>query len=468
MNEHDSERIAGLLEMDGLEQTESFDDADVIVLNTCCIRENADNKLYGQLGNLKKLKEERPELQIAVGGCLAQKDRDRIQERAPHVDVVFGTHNVGRATDLLSQARVSGPITEIIEESESFPSALPVKRDAHHAAWVTIQIGCDNSCAFCIVPSVRGKEISRPYNELIGEVEQLAMAGVTEVTLLGQNVNSYGRDLTLKLRGTEVSAESSELVGEAWVRGPHTARPLFSDLLRSVAEVSGIRRVRYTSPHPKDLRPETIDAMAQIPEVCEHLHLPLQSGSDDVLSAMHRGYTADKYIEKVDAARQQIPDLALSTDIIVGFPGETDVDFERTLEVAAEVRFDNAYTFVYSPRSGTEAAELVQRFVPAKISAERMERLRRVIERTSLKGNESRIGHDEEVIVEGQSKRDSEMLTGRTRHNRLVHFPAQEKIRPGSYAQVRVTEARTFNLVGELLEVTAAAKHRTRIPVVSS
>ena len=468
MNEHDSERIAGLLEMDGLEQTESFDDADVIVLNTCCIRENADNKLYGQLGNLKKLKEERPDLQIAVGGCLAQKDRDRIQERAPHVDVVFGTHNVGRATDLLGHARVSGPITEIIEESESFPSALPVKRDAHHAAWVTIQIGCDNSCAFCIVPSVRGKEISRPYNELISEVEQLAMAGVTEVTLLGQNVNSYGRDLTLKLRGTEVSAESSELVGEAWVRGPHTARPLFSDLLCSVAEVRGIRRVRYTSPHPKDLRPETIDAMAQIPEVCEHLHLPLQSGSDDVLSAMHRGYTADKYIEKVDAAREQIPDLALSTDIIVGFPGETDVDFERTLEVAAEVRFDNAYTFVYSPRPGTEAAELVQRFVPAKISAERMERLRRVIERTSLKGNESRIGHDEEVIVEGQSKRDSEMLTGRTRHNRLVHFPAQEKIRPGSYAQVRVTEARTFNLVGELLEVTAAAKHRTRIPVVSS
>jgi tRNA-2-methylthio-N6-dimethylallyladenosine synthase len=468
MNEHDSERIAGLLEMDGLEQTESFDDADVIVLNTCCIRENADNKLYGQLGNLKKLKEERPDLQIAVGGCLAQKDRDGIRERAPHVDVVFGTHNVGRATDLLGHARVSGPITEIIEESESFPSALPVKRDAHHAAWVTIQIGCDNSCAFCIVPSVRGKEISRPYNELISEVEQLAMAGVTEVTLLGQNVNSYGRDLTLKLRGTEVSAESSELVGEAWVRGPHTARPLFSDLLSSVAEVTGIRRVRYTSPHPKDLRPETIDAMAQVPEVCEHLHLPLQSGSDNVLSAMHRGYTADRYIEKVDAARRQIPDLALSTDIIVGFPGETDVDFERTLEVAAEVRFDNAYTFVYSPRPGTEAAELVQRFVPAKVSAERMERLRRVIERTSLKGNESRIGHDEEVIVEGQSKRDSEMLTGRTRHNRLVHFPAQEKIRPGSYAQVRVTEARTFNLVGELLEVTAAAKHRTRIPVVSS
>mgnify|MGYP001593491444 FL=1 len=468
MNEHDSERIAGLLEMEGLEETESFDDADVIVLNTCCIRENADNKLYGQLGNLKKLKEERPDLQIAVAGCLAQKDRDHIQERAPHVDVVFGTHNVGRATDLLDQARISGPITEIVEESESFPSALPVKRDANHAAWVTIQIGCDNSCAFCIVPSVRGREISRPYRELVNEVEQLAMAGITEITLLGQNVNSYGRDLTLKLRGTEVSAESSQLVGEAWIRGPHTARPLFSDLLRSVAEVSGIRRVRYTSPHPKDLRPETIDVMAQVPEVCEHLHLPLQSGSDEVLSAMHRGYTADRYIEKVAAARQQIPDLALSTDIIVGFPGETDFDFERTLEVAAEVKFDSAYTFVYSPRPGTEAAKLAEQFVPAEISAERMERLRQVIERTSLKGNESRIDQEEEVIVEGPSKRDSDMLTGRTRHNRLVHFPARETIRPGSYAQVRVTEARTFNLVGELLEVTAFAKHRTRIPVESS
>ena len=468
MNEHDSERIAGLLETDGLEEAESFDDADVIVLNTCCIRENADNKLYGQLGNLKKLKEERPDLQIAVGGCLAQKDRDVIQERAPHVDVVFGTHNVGRATDLLDQARVSGPITEIIEESESFPSALPVKRDANHAAWVTIQIGCDNSCAFCIVPSVRGKEISRPYSELVSEVEQLALTGVTEITLLGQNVNSYGRDLTLKLRGTELTAEASQLVGENWVQGPHTARPLFSDLLCSVAAVSGIRRVRYTSPHPKDFRPETIAAMARVPEVCEHLHLPLQSGSDKILSAMHRGYTADRYIQKVVAARDEIPDLALSTDIIVGFPGETDLDFERTLEVAAEVRFDNAYTFVYSPRPGTEAADSLEQAVPAKTSADRMERLRKVIERTSLKGNESRVGREEEVIVEGHSKRDNGMLSGRTRHNRLVHFPADRVIRPGSYAQVRVTEARTFNLIGELVEVTAKAKHRTRIPVVSS
>ncbi len=468
MNEHDSERIAGLLETDGLEEAESFDDADVIVLNTCCIRENADNKLYGQLGNLKKLKEERPDLQIAVGGCLAQKDRETIRERAPHVDVVFGTHNVGRATELLTEARTNGPVTEILEESEAFPSALPVKRDANHAAWVTIQIGCDNSCAFCIVPAVRGKEISRPYGELVEEVRALASTGITEITLFGQNVNSYGRDLTLKLRGSELPDDSELLVGRSWTEGRHTARPLFSDLLRSVSEIEGIRRVRYTSPHPKDLRVETIDAMAEVPEVCEHLHLPLQSGSDDVLTSMHRGYTASKYLTKIEEARRRIVDLAVTTDIIVGFPGETDDDFEKTLEVAAEVQFDNAFTFIYSPRPGTEAADLVDRYVSQDVAAERMERLRQVIERSSLQSNQTRVGHNEEVIVEGRSKRDSSMLTGRTRHNRLLHFPSQDTIRPGSYAQVLVTGARTFNLIGELLEITAPAKHKTRIPVASS
>ena len=468
MNEHDTERIAGLLEMDGLQQTELFEEADVIVLNTCCIRENADNKLYGQLGNLKKLKEQRPDLQIAVGGCLAQKDREIIRDKAPHVDVVFGTHNVGRATGLLAEARDNGPITEIIEESEAFPSALPVKRNLSHAAWVTIQIGCDNSCAFCIVPAVRGREISRPYKELVGEVEGLAAAGITEITLLGQNVNSYGRDLTLKLRGDELPPNAEDLAGKAWVVGSRRSRPLFSDLLRSVAAVDGIRRVRYTSPHPKDLRPETISAMSEIAELCEHLHLPLQSGSDEVLAAMHRGYTADRYLEKVKRARDQIDDLALSTDIIVGFPGEREVDFEQTLEVAAEARFDNAYTFVYSPRPGTEAAELVDEYVPASVASARMDRLRKVIERSSRLGNESRVGRREEIIVEGSSKRDPNMLTGRTRHNRLVHFPANQPIRSGSYAQVKVTAARTFNLLGELVEITSAPKHRTRIPVVAS
>ena len=469
MNEHDSERISGLLEADGMTRVDNDADADVIVLNTCCIRENADNKLYGQLGHLKRLKEERPDLQIAVAGCLAQKDRDLIQEKAPHVDVVFGTHNVGRATDLLHEARVSGPVTEILEESEAFPSALPVKRDANHAAWVTIQIGCDNNCAFCIVPSVRGKEISRPFGELVAEVQQLAGDGITEITLLGQNVNSYGRDLTLGLRGDGVEPDAArQLAGDRWFDGKHSARPLFADLLHAVSAVDGIRRVRYTSPHPKDFRPDTIEAMAQVPEVCEHLHLPLQSGSDTILAAMHRGYTADRYLDKVRDARAAIDDLALSTDIIVGFPGETDRDFEATLEVAAEARYDNAYTFIYSPRPGTEAAELVDRYVEPAVASERMARLRTVIERSSLRGNEARIGRREEVIVEGPSKRNPDMLTGRTRHNRLLHFAAAEPIRSGSYALVDVTSAGPFSMMGDLVEVTAAATHKTRIPVVAS
>jgi tRNA-2-methylthio-N6-dimethylallyladenosine synthase len=472
MNEHDSERIAGLLETDGMEETDSFEDADVIVLNTCCIRENADNKLYGQLGNLKRLKAENPDLQIAVAGCLAQKDRDLIREKAPHVDVVFGTHNVARASELLGESRVSGPITEILEESEEFPSALPVKRDASHAAWVTIQIGCDNSCAFCIVPAVRGREISRAYGQLVGEVAQLASEGITEVTLLGQNVNSYGRDLTLDmkaaLREGDLPIDAREIAGDGWVDSDRRARPLFAELLRSVGAVEGIRRVRYTSPHPKDLRPETIAAMAETAEVCPHLHLPLQSGSDSILSAMHRGYTAERYLEKLAGARAAIDELAVSTDIIIGFPGETEVDFLATLEVAAEAQYDNAFTFVYSPRPGTEAAAFDDRFVPKAVSAERMERLRAVVARSSLMGNESRVGRVEEVIVEGPSKRKPELQTGRTVHNRLVHFAPSGPIKPGSYANVRVTDAATYSMSGELLEVTAIATHRTRIPVVAS
>src|SRR5207245_1500589 len=322
MNEHDSERLAGLLEAEGMEATTDIDEADVVLLNTCCIRENADNRLYGNLGQLKALKQRRPDLQIAVGGCLAQKDRGLIQERAPHVDVVFGTHNVGHAADLLRSAALEGPIMEILEESDTFPSALPVRRDLPHAAWVTIQIGCDNSCAFCIVPAVRGREISRPFDEIVAEVEALAEQGTVEVTLLGQNVNSYGRDLTRR-------------------------RPLFAELLRALGDVDGIRRVRFTSPHPKDLRPETIAAMGAVPPLCEHLHLPLQAGSNRTLAAMHRGYTAERYLERLGAARAAVPDLAVTTDLIVGFPGETDDDFERTLEVVAAAEYDSAYTFIF-------------------------------------------------------------------------------------------------------------------------
>ncbi|MEY2450833.1 MAG: tRNA-2-methylthio-N6-dimethylallyladenosine synthase [Acidimicrobiaceae bacterium] len=445
MNEHDSERIAGLLEADGLEPATSADDADVIVLNTCCIRENADNKLYGKLGHLKSVKQDRPDLQIVVSGCLAQKDRDIVRERAPHVDVVLGTHNVHRAAVLLERSREHGPLTEIFDatdpaDADAFPSALPVHRDVPYAAWVTIQIGCDNRCAFCIVPSVRGKEISRPPEQIVAEVERLAGDGVVEVTLLGQNVNSYGRDLTKR-------------------------RPLFADLLRALGDVDGIRRVRFTSPHPKDLRPETIEAMASVGSLCEHLHLPLQSGSDRTLARMHRGYTAERYLQRLAAARAAVDDLAVTTDLIVGFPGETDHDFERTLEVVAEAEYDSAYTFIFSPRTGTEAATRVDDFVPAGVIAERFERLRVVVERSALAKHEARIGRVEEVLVEGPSKKNASITTGRTRQNKLVHFAAIRPLRAGTFVDVRVNGAAPHHLRGEMVDITALPRHKTRIPV---
>jgi len=458
MNEHDTERIASLLQQDGMSEAASIDDADVIVLNTCCIRENADNKLYGQLGNLKQRKLDNPGLQIAVAGCLAQKDRDEIQARAGHVDVVFGTHNVHRAAELLKIARTDGPVTEILEaaardDALAFPSALPVRRESDHSAWVTIQIGCDNNCAFCIVPAVRGPEVSRPFNQLVREVRELARDGISEVTLLGQNVNSYGRDLAINAR-----------------RAGHDVklRPMFADLLRSVGDIDGIQRIRYTSPHPKDMQLDVAEAMAETAAVCEHLHMPLQSGSDRVLSLMHRGYNAERYLRVIEQARATIPDLAVTTDIIVGFPGETEADFERTLEVAAEVQYDGAYTFVFSPRPGTEAADMHADFCDPEEVKDRYDRLRIVTERSSRQKHAARIGRTEEVVVEGVSKRNDAVLTGRTRQNKLVHFPVDKPVKPGSYAKVTVTEASLQYLMGELVEVTSAPKRRTRIPVVSA
>ncbi len=457
MNEHDSERIAGLLEAEGCTPARSVEDADVIVLNTCCIRENADNKLYAKLGNLKAVKAANPEVQIAVAGCLAQKDRDLIRERASHVDVVFGTHNVHRAVELLDEARTGNPIVEILEatareDADAFPSALPARREADYAAWVTIQIGCDNSCAFCIVPAVRGPEISRSLASLISEIEMFAEVGVTEVTLLGQNVNSYGRDLTLADRKAG---------------GDERIRPLFGELLEAVGAIEGIERIRYTSPHPKDLRPDTIAAMANVASVCEHLHLPLQSGSDRILSAMHRGYKAERYLEKLNDARLAVADLAVTTDLIVGFPGETDDDFERTLEVAAQAEYDGAYTFIYSPRPGTEASELTDIFVPHQVAVERYERLREVLSRSSRMKHAERVGRIEEVIVEGRSKRDDQQFTGRTRQNKVVHFPVSEPLRTGTYALVEIISAAGYYLHGELREVTAQPRHKVRIPVVA-
>ncbi len=462
MNEHDSERIAGLLEADGLRPAADDEQPDVMVLNTCCIRENADNKLYGNLGHLKSAKDANPGMEIVVAGCLAQKDRDLIRQRAPHVDVVVGTHNVGRTVELLHTARAEGPLTEIIEATEDdlaeFPSALPTRRELPYAAWVTIQIGCDNSCAFCIVPSVRGPELSRPFDDIVDEVARLAADGVTEVTLLGQNVNSYGRDLTLAARKQGQRSADGTAV---------RVRPLFADLLAATAGVDGIRRVRYTSPHPKDLRPETIAAMADHHEVCNHLHLPLQSGSDTVLAAMHRGYTAERYLERLRDARAGIDDLAVTTDIIVGFPGETDADFEATLEVAAEAEYDSAFTFIFSPRPGTEAAEMVDRFVDPAVVGERYERLRRVVERSGRRKHDARVGRIEEVMVEGPSRTNPDVLTGRTAQNKLVHFPSPAPIRTGSYALVEVTGAAAHHLQGELREIVHVATHKTRIPVAA-
>jgi len=446
MNEHDSERIAGLLVADGLRPVDDAEAADVVVFNTCCIRENADNRLYGELGHLRSKLEDRPGTLVAVAGCLAQKDGELVRHKAPHVDVVFGTHNLDRAAVLLRQAAEHGPVVEVLDappaaEGLTGPAgaasavtsgggtgAVALRR-ARHSAWVTIQVGCDNSCAFCIVPSVRGREVSRPVDDLLGEVAALAASGVSEVTLLGQNVNSYGRDLTRR-------------------------RPLFGELLRRVGAVDGIRRVRFTSPHPKDLRPETMAAMAETASVCEHLHLPIQSGSNRVLSAMRRGYTAERYLERLARARAAVDDLAVTTDIIVGFPGETEDDFTATLEVAAEAAYDSAYTFIFSPRPGTRAAAMTDRFVDRDVVAERFERLRVVVERSALARHRARIGRVEEVLVEGPSKRDPAMHTGRTRQNKLVHFAPRPGAphAAGDYAPVRVTAAAPHHLLGELVQ----------------
>ena len=455
MNEHDSERIAGRLEAEGYTATTDEAEADVVVLNTCCIRENADNKLYGALGNLKVLKAENPDLQIVVGGCLAQKDRDIVRQRAPHVDVVMGTHNVHRVADLMTDAQQGGPITEIWDQADDDPFAAaegPAARreNTGWAAWLTIQIGCNNSCAFCIVPSVRGEEISRPVTDVVAEAERLVSEGVTEITLLGQNVNSYGRDLMLAARRAG---------------GTDRVRPLFADLLAQVGAVDGIRRVRFTSPHPKDMTPDVFDVMASVDTVVPHLHFPLQSGSDRILAAMHRGYTAERYLQRIADARDRIEDLAVSTDIIVGFPGETEDDFAATLEVAAEAAYDSAYTFVFSPRPGTEAADMADAFCDPEEVKDRYARLRTVIERSALAHYRQRIGMVEEVIVEGPSKKNG-LLTGRTAQNKLVHFAA-DSIRAGSYAHVRVTDAAHQYLLGELVAVTERARHRTRIAVNS-
>jgi len=449
MNEHDSERIAGLLMNDGMVPAASDAEADVVIFNTCTIRENADLKLYSALGHLKALKERRPDMQIAVGGCMAQKDRGSILERADWVDVVFGTHNLAQAPALLRRARVEGPIVDVWdapdpEAAKDMAPALYAVRELPWAAWMTIQTGCDNTCAYCIVPSVRGEEISRPLEDLVREAEMLAASGVTEITVLGQNVNSYGRDITK--------------------RGP-----LFAELLRELGAVDGIERIRFTSPHPKDLRPETIEAMAETPAVCPQLHLPLQSGSDRVLSAMRRGYTAERYLERLASARAAIPDLHVTTDLIVGFPGETDAEFDESLAVVAAADYDSAYTFIFSPREGTRAATMVDEFVDDAVVAERFARLKDVLDRSALRRHEAREGQREEVLVEGPSRRNENVLSGRTRQGKLIHFPQPDApVRAGALVEVDVTHGAPYHLLGTFVGQLRGPKHKTRLSLTAS
>lgn len=426
MNEHDSERIAGLLVSDGMEWTEDVAVADVVYVNTCTIRENADNRLYGNLGQLKAVKDANPAMKLVVGGCAAQKDRDFVRERAPWVDVVMGTHNLDRVLDLLDHAEAWGPITEVVDELQAMPSSLPVRRELTHSAWVTIQVGCNNTCTFCIVPSVRGTEISRRPGDVLREVRQLADDGVVEVTLLGQNVDTYGRDLAIDGR----------------------RRPIFADLLRQVGSVEGIRRVRFTSPHPNDFRRDVAEAMAETESVCEQLHFPLQSGSNRILRAMHRGYTAEKYLDKLAMAREVIDGLAVSTDFIVGFPGETEEDFQATLDLAKEAAFDQAFMFIFSPRPGTGAAEMSDDFVDPAVVQERFQRLMALQTANGLASNQRDVGRTMDLLVEGPSKKDETVATTRTRTGKVVHLPGT--FPAGTFLSAQIVDATQHYLVGSL------------------
>jgi len=434
MNEHDSERIAGLLTADGMVATEEAADAEVVVLNTCAIRENADNRLYGNLGHLRPLKAANPRMRVVVAGCLAQKDQGIIQQRAPWVDVVVGTHALPGLLELLRRAEAEGPQMDVREATEVFPSALPARREVAHHAWVSIAVGCDNACTFCIVPLVRGPQRSRSIGDVLAEVQSLAASGVVEVTLLGQNVNTFGRDLTVPGSGR---------------------RPLFAELLRAVDAVEGIRRIRFTSPHPHDFTPDVIEAMAECDAVCEHIHFPLQSGSDRVLQKMRRSYRSERYLAWLDRIREAVPGIAVTTDLIVGFPGESEEDFAGTLQVVERAQFDQAYTFQYSPRPGTAAAGFDGQ-VPKEVVQERFERLVELQERISLAANEALVGSTVELLIEGEGRKGG--AQGRTRTNKVVHVDGRHV--PGTFLDAEILSAHPHHLSG-----AAGAVRRTPVPV---
>ena len=427
MNVHDSERLTGLLEGAGYVPGESGN-TDVVVFNTCAVRENADNKLYGNLGILNEKKMENPDILVAVGGCLAQKDRETIIKKAPWVDVVFGTHNIGSLPALLERARHNHEAQiEILEALETFPSDLPTKRDSTYSGMVSISVGCNNTCTFCIVPSLRGKEKDRRPGEILGEIEALVAEGVIEVTLLGQNVNTYGVEFGDK--------------------------GAFAKLLRACGEIEGLERVRFTSPHPAAFTDDVIDAMAETHNVMPQLHMPLQSGSDKVLKDMRRSYRSDKYLGILDRVRAQIPNAAITTDIIVGFPGETEEDFLETMRVVREAKFAAAYTYQYSKRPGTPAAEMEDQ-IPKAVVQERYERLMALVNDVALQENKTQIGLELEVLVSYEGRKDdaTARMSGRSPENRLVHFevPADAQApRPGDIVTVKITDAAPYHLLAD-------------------
>jgi tRNA-2-methylthio-N6-dimethylallyladenosine synthase len=418
MNEHDSERMKGMLDSLGYEECETRDQADLILFNTCSIRESADNRLIAHLGEAKRLKTEQPERVVGVGGCWAQSVKDEVFDRFPFVDVAFGPGQIHKLAEFLTSDSITA---QGFFEFEDISGHLPMKREREFQAWVQISQGCNCVCAYCIVPSTRGREVSRAPDEIVDEISAVASEGVREVTLLGQNVNSYGRDL------------------------PKERRVPFSGLLALVDSVDGIERIRYTSPHPKDMREDVIRAHAELPALCEHIHLPLQSGSSGVLKAMKRTYNRERYLDRVALIREHLPDAALTTDIIVGFPGETDAAFDETLEVVEEVGYDGAFTFVFSPRRGTAAAELPHH-VPHAVKRERMQRLVEVVQRRARERAERFVGRSMEVLVEGPSRTDPARLRGRIRHNKTVNFDGTAA--PGELVDVEITGATSTTLAG--------------------
>lgn len=424
MNVHDSERLSGLLEDNGYIPVGEGQTPDVVVFNTCAVRENADNRLYGTLGQMKAVKDSHPGMQIAVGGCMAQKDKQTVVKKAPWVDVVFGTHNLGSLPTLLARsAHNERAEVEIVDSLEEFPSVLPAKRESAYAGWVSVSVGCNNTCTFCIVPSLRGKEQDRRPGEILAEVKALVDQGVSEVTLLGQNVNAYG-----------VNFSDPDLERD---------RGAFAKLLRACGEIEGLERLRFTSPHPAEFTDDVIEAMAETPVVCPQLHMPLQSGSDKVLKDMRRSYRSKKFLAILEKVRERIPHAAITTDIIVGFPGETEEDFQATMDVVEKSRFASAYTFQYSPRPGTPAAEMDNQ-IPKAVVQDRYERLLELQERISREENEKLIGTRQELLVQADGRKNDETkrMSGRARDGRLIHFdPTVEGIRAGDIVEVEVTGA---------------------------